>query len=97
MFQKIRSENGSYITGSVFFEGRCEQLRLNHYHTRSEEELRYKMCERGYSFLKDVSSDEWYRRYLHQLEYYNKLAVVYDPAIPRFIAPLRERLNALEN
>jgi len=93
------SENGSYITELVFFDGHCEKLRINHYFTRSEEELYYKTCQRGYGYLKDikVSQDEWYRFYLHRLEDYNKLAVVYDPSIARFIAPLRERLRTLEN
>lgn len=45
------SENGSYITDMLFFDGRGEKLRLNHYFTRSEEELYYKTCQRGYGYL----------------------------------------------
>lgn len=92
------SENGTYITDLLFFDGRCEKLQLNHYFTRSEEELYYKICQRGYGYLKDVkvSADEWYQCYLHRLEQYNKSAVIYDPSIARFIAPLKERLNDLE-
>ncbi|MDE6603086.1 MAG: glycosyltransferase family 92 protein [Lachnospiraceae bacterium] len=93
------SENGSYITELVFFDGRCEKLRVNHYFTRSEEEMYYKMCQRGYGYLKDckASQDEWYGLYLNRLEDYHKSAVIYDPTIARFIAPLRERLSVLEN
>lgn len=93
------SENGSYIMDLLFFDGRCEKLRLNHYFTRSEEELYYKTCQRGYGYENDikVSPDGGYKRFLNKLENYDKFAVIYDPAIARFIAPLRERLSVADS
>ncbi len=89
------SEKGSYITDMLFPDGCCEKIRINHYFTRSGEELHYKTCRRGYGYLKDIkaSPEEWYTLYLNRLKDYNDSAVIYDAVIARFIAPLRERLK----
>lgn len=41
------SERGTYIADMPFFDGCCKKLRINHYYTRSEEELYYKLCQRA--------------------------------------------------
>ncbi len=41
------SEKGSFVIGSMFFDGMCSKLRVNHYHSKSEEELREKF-KRGW-------------------------------------------------
>lgn len=92
------SEKGTYVADMPFFDGCCKKLRINHYYTRSEEELYYKLCQRGYGYRKDLTTDPevWHSWYLQVIDDYNKSANVYDPAIARFIAPLRARLHGVE-
>ena len=51
------SENGSWIAGTEFHDGMCRKLRINHYHSKSEEELREKF-KRGWPDQKHLGIEE---------------------------------------
>jgi len=79
------SEKGSYIPGPFFYDSRCEKLRINHYFSKSEEELLSKN-QRGWpdGDLQRDDSKELYEAKVNC----NK---VYDPIMERYIEGVKGR------
>lgn len=83
------SEHGSMIPAAFFYDGRCEILRINHYYTRSEEDLYYKMNKRRWPDAPKEVQDEWVKFYPKRLIECND---VEDHIMDRFIEPLKVRM-----
>lgn len=89
------SEKGSYISSSVFPDGACEILRINHYYSKSEEECVAKY-KRGWPDQKHVDlEDEYIANRLKVIA--SKYNVVYDDVMDRFIPLVKEVLNGRFN
>jgi len=85
------SENGSYIHGSYFHDGRCEKLRINHYFSKSEEELK-KKHQRGWPDqahvpLKEGKSKMWFKEATIDCN------AIYDPIMEKYIPEIKRRLG----
>ena len=84
------SEHGSVIPSAFFYDGQCDLLRINHYYTRSEEELYYKMKVRGWPDVSDKLQKEFEKSYEERLVSCNDIE---DDIMARFIEPLKRRMN----
>jgi len=81
------TEKGSYIPGSYFYDSKCELVRVNHYFSKSEEELVAKN-RRGWPD-RDLQRDDDNEIFEASVNC-NK---VYDPIMQRYVAPLKERMK----
>lgn len=84
------SEHGSMIPSAFFFDGHCDLLRINHYYTRSEEELHYKMKVRGWPDVSAELQKEFEKNYEERLVSCNDME---DNIMDRFVEPLRRRIH----
>ncbi|MBE5948040.1 MAG: hypothetical protein E7261_03315 [Lachnospiraceae bacterium] len=84
------SEKGSYIPSAYFYDSKCELLRINHYRSKSEEELLEKL-ERGTPDRVYKEPDEMaIAKSLHIATVeHNK---VYDPIMEPYVDELKKRL-----
>ncbi len=81
------SENGSYIRGSYFYDSMCKKIRINHYFSKSEEELVSKN-KRGWPDRDLYRPDE---KELYEAGVMcNK---VYDPIMDKFVDEVKKRLG----
>lgn len=71
------SENGSSIPGHVFFDAHYKKLQINHYYSKSEEELRKKIC-RG-----TPTTPEFHRTIEEGMEMTEKFRKRYDECLER--------------
>lgn len=81
------SEKGSYIPKSYFYDSACEKLRINHYFSKSEEELISKN-KRGWPDRDLYREDE--KEIREASVYCNE---VYDPIMDRYIDAVKERMK----
>lgn len=84
------SEHGSMIPSAFFYDGHCDILRINHYYTRSEEELYFKMKIRGWPDVSDDVQKQYAKRFDNRLIECNDIE---DHIMERFIVPLRNRIK----
>lgn len=84
------SEHGSMIPSAFFFDGHCDLLRINHYYTKSEEELYYKMKVRGWPNISDDMKKEYEKSFEERLVSCNDIE---DDIMDRFIEPLKRRMH----
>lgn len=87
------SENGSTIPRAFFYDSKCEKIRINHYYTRSEDEYKTKVFQRGWTGM----SEEAIRRVKDNFK--TRLTECYDVEdyiMERFVAQLKERMEKLK-
>lgn len=84
------SEHGSMIPSAFFYDGHCDLLRINHYYTRSESELYYKMKIRGWADVPDNLQKEYANSFDERLTACNDY---HDDIMDRFIEPLKNRIS----
>lgn len=83
------SEKGSIIDGPWFPDGMCTRLRINHYHSKSLQEYRYKLEKRGWCDGDwKVNVEERLRAAANE---YNE---VYDDIMNRWIPAVKESLSS---
>ncbi len=81
------SEKGSYIPKSYFYDSACEKIRINHYFSKSEEELVSKN-QRGWPDRDLYREDS---KEIHEASV--ECNKVYDPIMDRYIEALKERMK----
>lgn len=85
------SENGSIIPRNFFPDGQCEKIRINHYRTKSEEEMINKVNRgRATTPINDQQKNE--RIQLFEAGIENKNAM-YDPIALKYVPVLKKRLG----
>lgn len=88
------SENGSYIPNAFFYDGMCKKIRINHYYSKSEEELAARMKKGKADQKKVFSENEIQDRIQVARDAFNE---VYDPVMERYIEEVKERLRKDED
>lgn len=95
------SENGSSLPSGIFFDGHFEKIRINHYWSRSEEELYQKIC-RGSGcgpYHRDIKEEEkmtenLYERFKERLmrvrKYFN---AEYDYIMEKYIEDVKTAIS----
>lgn len=84
------SENGSVVVGPYFFDAHYEKIRINHYFSKSVDEYKTKIYERGWP---DIPPEQWEKRYAPYIEKLTRCDDVYDDCMMRFVEPLKERMK----
>lgn len=84
------SENGSYIPNAFFYDGMCKKIRINHYYSKSEEELSQRL-KKGKADQKKVFTEKEIQDRIQAVrDSYNE---VYDPVMEPYIDKIKERLG----
>ena len=84
------SEHGSFLMFSYFFDSQCKRIRINHYFSKSEQQLLEKN-RRGWPVGDLVRDDE---KELHEAAV--ECNKVYDPVLLRYADAVRRELEAMK-
>ncbi len=85
------SENGSYIPDAFFYDGICRWLRINHYYSKSEEELQARLRRGKACWVKDPLTEQGIADRLETVrQHFNE---VYDPIMERYIPQVKKLLE----
>jgi len=89
------SEKGSYVPSAYFYDSGCELLQINHYYSKSEEELILKK-RRGWAAGNSITeSEDWLANRIEIIR--DSWGVVHDECALRFVGQVKRRLEGINN